>query len=414
MRFLLFILRFIFGSVFIISGFFKLVDPVGTGLIVKEYLNLMHIGFLSFGAIPFGMIQSVLELIVGIAVFMRMRMKLFSLIGLILTSLFTVITFFLLIFNPLQDCGCFGEAIYLTPLQTFIKNIVLSVCIIPIFLYRKKFRRVAPVEAEWTFLGVYGVIAVSISLYSLIRMPVADFGNFKTGTNISVKLDEVSGDYLMETAFIYEKGGKTKKFKIDELPDSTWTFVNSIDISNNKKHRAPFDFSVSDMNGRYFTDALISTQIPTFFCVITDLQRFSSTKRWKELVTISEGIKSLGGDFIVLSTSTPEEIEEASSSAGSALSFGFADYKTLISLQRSNGGYVYLNDAIVIKKWSKGKLSPDAAAKVMSMDSEIVMSRDIIKRQLIYEISIVAIFFSIILMRYICGIIYGRRQKFFA
>ena len=94
LRVLMFLLRLIFGVTFILSGFFKLTDPVGTGLIVEEYLRTMHMGFLTFGSVPFGMALSLLEFLIGIAVIMCVRMRVASTAGFIMTAFFTVLTFF--------------------------------------------------------------------------------------------------------------------------------------------------------------------------------------------------------------------------------------------------------------------------------------------------------------------------------
>lgn len=415
MRVLMLFLRFIFGLTFIISGFFKLVDPVGTGLIIKEYLGLMHLGFLSFGAVYIGMAQSILELLIGIAIFMRMRMKIASLLGLILTGVFTLITLFLAIFNPIQDCGCFGEVIHLTNWQTFFKNLILLACIVPIFLYRNKFRRVAPIAAEWSFLNVYAVLALIVTVMSYLRMPAVDLGNFKTGTNIFVKLDEAAQDLKLETVFIYSKDGRQKEFGLDNLPDSTWTFVKSVDISKKSSERAPFDFSVYDAGGNYFTEELLVSQTPVILSIITDFDKYSSDKRWNKVISIADAVEEGGGEFIILTSAAPSHVEETLAPYIEAfpIHIGYSDYKTLISMQRSNGGYIYMDDAQIIKKWYNNGLSPKEASEVISKDSEMVMSRDIIKRQLIYEISIVAIFLTIVLMRYIFSLVYGRKQKFF-
>lgn len=75
LRVLMFVFRMLFGIIFILSGFFKLTDPVGTGLIVDEYLRILHLGFLDFGSVAFGMVLSVTEFLIGIAILMCVRMR---------------------------------------------------------------------------------------------------------------------------------------------------------------------------------------------------------------------------------------------------------------------------------------------------------------------------------------------------
>ena len=171
LRVLMFILRLLFGVTFILSGFFKLTDPVGTGLIVEEYLNALGLGFLRFADVPFGMVLSLVEFLIGIAVLMCVRMRVASTAGMVMTVFFTVLTFFMAVFDGIQECGCFGQAVHLTMWETFFKNVVLLVCIVPVFLFRKKFKPVAPVAAEWAFLGTYGLLALLCAVYSYINIP---------------------------------------------------------------------------------------------------------------------------------------------------------------------------------------------------------------------------------------------------
>src|SRR5574344_441029 len=409
MRLFLFILRFIFGIVFILSGFFKLTDPVGTGLIVKEYLNAMHFNFLSFGAVYFGMALSLLEFLVGMAVFMKMRIRVASFFGLIMTAFFTFVTLILVIFNPIQDCGCFGEAIHLSNMQSFIKNLVLLACIVPIYIFRKSFRRVASIPAEWIFLGIYGVAALLLSSYSLVKMPVVEFGNFRVGSDISVKMDDASQNLEFETLFIYEKEGVQKEFSLDNLPDSTWTFIDSKDASKKiKDTRAPFDFSVMDKDGNYVTNKILFSDKAVIAVIVTDLDGFLESKASDNLFSLSKSVNSSGGVFLLITSESPYTVSE--SGIGDSIKVAFSDYKTVISMHRSNGGVIYINDAIVVKKWAKGNLSPKGASRIIKEDADMVMSKDIIKQQLIWEISIVVIFLSIIMMRYICGMVYGQKR----
>lgn len=409
MRLLLFIPRFIFGIVFILSGFFKLADPVGTGLIVNEYLNVMHLGFLSFGAVYFGMFLSLCEFVVGIAVFMKLRIKTASLVGLILTSFFTVVTVFLVIFNPIKDCGCFGEAIHLTNMQSFIKNLILLACIIPIYIFNSRYRKVASVSAERVFLSIYGGAALFMSIYSLCRMPVAEFGNFKVGEDISVKMDDAAQNVEFATVFIYEKDGVKKEFSLNEIPDSSWTFIDSKDKSRkNRNVKAPFDFSLSDKDGHYVTDRFIYNDKPIIAIAVTDWNKFFKKIDKFNIYSLADSVKKYRGEFIIVTSDSPSNVAE--SGVGDSINVVYSDYKTVISMHRANGGVLYVNDAIVVKKWARGTLSSENAVKIIKSDADAVMAGDIIKQQLIWEISIVVIFLSIILMRYICGMIYVSKR----
>ncbi len=414
MAFLLFIARIIFGTVFIISGFFKLTDPIGTGLIITEYLNAAHVGFFAFASIPVGIILSVTEFITGISILMRLRMRFFSWVGLVLTCFFTLLTLILALFNPIQDCGCFGEAIHLTNWQTFYKNIILLLCIVPIYLYRKKFRRVAPAMAERTFIGCFALIALTSSLISYFTMPFIEFGDFRTGTNISIKLDDNEVEKEFNTVFTYRKEDVFKEFTLDDLPDSTWTFVDSKTSSSSYFNELPFSFDVRNVRGDYITDSIVNSHKPQILMVISDISRFTHKGRWKKVSSIIDSVRFHGGDANFLTTGYDEDVKNAidrdSTLADHVL---FADYKTLISLCRSNGGVVYLNDGMIVKKWYRSGVSARKVGEVIREDPDEVAARVKISQQLFYELSILFVFISIILFRYVCGIIYGKKPNLF-
>ena len=138
MRYLLIFFRLTVGLVLLFSGTSKLIDPVGTSLVVKEYLAAMHLGFVSGASGLFGVLLSLVEFVTGLALVMRMRMKIASSVALGLLSFFTLLTFWVWLFSPIEDCWCFGEAIHLTNFQTFLKSIILLIFIIPIFLKKKQ------------------------------------------------------------------------------------------------------------------------------------------------------------------------------------------------------------------------------------------------------------------------------------
>ena len=117
---------YVAGLAFVISGFLKLLDPVGTGFIMEEYFKFLHLGFLSGVSVAAGIVMSALEFILGGLMIVRFKMAFTSVAVLVLMGFYLILTLLLAVFNPPMDCGCFGEAVHLTHLQTLIKNTVLS------------------------------------------------------------------------------------------------------------------------------------------------------------------------------------------------------------------------------------------------------------------------------------------------
>ena len=122
------------GIVFTISGILKLMDPVGTGLLMGEYFQFLHIGFMRRLGIAAGMFFSFLETFTGIALVTGVWRKAAAVSASVLTALFTLLTILLAAFDPPMDCGCFGEVLHLTHLQSLLKNIVLDLLLVFAFV----------------------------------------------------------------------------------------------------------------------------------------------------------------------------------------------------------------------------------------------------------------------------------------
>ncbi len=410
MRALLFIFRMIFGVTFILSGFFKVIDPVGTGLIVEEYLSILHLRFLRFIDIPLGIILSVTELVVGIAMVMGVRMRIISWVALILTSFFTVLTFITARYDLMIECGCFGEAISLTPWQTVWKNIVLTVCIIPIFIFRKRFHIVAPTIAAWSLLGTYAAIALGLALYSYFTLPLGDFGNFRSGSNIGELHDNVSDPGNYETMFAYTKDGETELFNLDNLPDTDWTYLSSETVYNGDEWDLLFDMTLTNTDGEIVTEGLINSNLPIYIAVVHRPGK-KSARYWDKLMTAKEMVGRYGGLMYVAAPAPHKVLDSLQQNLPAFPPVLYSDYKTLIAMIRSNGGVMYMQDGLVVRKWGARQFDEEVVESTMSRDSEEIMAKSTIYRRLFYESSVLLMFLVIIIFRYVCGIIYGKKYS---
>jgi len=392
MRELKIICRIIFGLVFIVSGTFKIVDPIGTSLIITEYLHSMHLAFLIGLSIPIGILLSTLELILGFCILIGLKMRVVSSVAMYLTSFFFLLTLYLALFNPISDCGCFGEAIHLTNWQTFFKNVILILCILPIFLSRKKFIPNTSIFIEWGVIVAIFLFASAISLHSLIRKPLLEFGTYKSGSDLAFEIDEANQNVEYKTTLIYKKDGEKKSFTMTNLPDSTWTFVNSKSEVIGKNGRDLFDFSLKDSEGNYITDYIISSNKPLFIEVISKIDKLNNKKFKDENRKLSNSIALNGGDFYYMSCENPEKVDTILPQGSKIL---YTDFKTLIAFHRSNGGVVYMNDATVVKKWAMGRLLPHNIKAILSEDYEVIIAKSNITHQLILELFFVLVFLVI-------------------
>ena len=344
MRYILFRMKrfcgFATGLVFFISGILKVMDPVGAGLVMKEYFKFLHLGFLSFSSQASGLAFALAEVIVGAGLITGVWKKTMALIAIGLQSVFTLLTLLLIIFNPEMDCGCFGEAIHLTHAQTFVKNISLLALLLIYYIPSNKLGETS--KKKYVSFGLVSVSSVLFALYSLLYIPMVDFTDFRPGT--MVNKETASGSEAYEAVFVYEKDGKEETFTLEELPDSTWTFVRTQTLATGQKADQPARISIYDSNGNYADSLLTDGK-----SIVVSVYKEKISKKEQDRITrFLDNVAAAGFRPILLSASVAFDSEY----------LYFCDYKTLITLNRSNGGATYIDDGYIIRKWAK-KTLPD-------------------------------------------------------
>lgn len=373
MRFLRGLCRVIFALTFIVSGSLKLLDPVGTGLIVKEYLDFMHLDFLVPASVLLGIALSTFEFVIGICILSGLRIRIVAWAALILTAMFTCITLYLMLYNPISDCGCFGEAIHLTNTQTFIKNLVLLVLAILIFIWRKRATRLAPAWFEWTLVGLFALVGASVAVRALATIPQVDFTAYRVGNSLDELALENQARY--ETTFIYTKDGHTEEFTLDNLPDESWTYLDSRTVQTGGSTRmAQVDFQLERTEG------------PLLAVTVYNPEALLPEKR--ENIDYFRKSALLHGHDIVVYGPTDE--------------FVTADRKSLMTLNRSNGGAVYFNDGVIVAKWANSELRDADLDSVLNEDPDVVILRHRIREQLYVSILIAGTLLLLVMVRILC------------
>ena len=191
----------IFGLVMLAGGLLKLMDPIGSQLVIESYLNFCHLSFLRFASMHLAFFFNLLECFVGAAMIAGAWTSGIRWVALGLMSFFTLLTLFLLILNPSMDCGCFGEIVHLTHLQSFLKNVVLLLLWAGAFMptrkvFRQHIRR--PIIVGFTF-----AVMVAFGIMSYRHLPMLDLTDLRTGTELAegrVSLLGADGAYHDEEA----------------------------------------------------------------------------------------------------------------------------------------------------------------------------------------------------------------------
>ncbi len=343
---------FIAGFVFYISGILKLLDPVGAGLVMDEYYNFLHLGFLGFSSKVVGALFAFAETAIGAALITGIWRKMTGLVAMIFQGFFTLLTLILVIFNPEMDCGCFGEAVHLTHMQTFLKNLVILLLLSCSFI---PFRGLGkPRKKKFVSFGLVTASTLAFTVYSWMYIPLVDFTDYKVTSRLqAAEVMAVEEEDIYEAIFIYEKDGEQKEFDLMHLPDSTWTFVSTETRMKEEYQDNTIALSIYDSEGNY-QDALAAEGK---VMVISVYDPDINVKKWDAITTLVQNVSETGFKPLVLVAGTSEDVPEGLSDEVKDNLY-FSDYKTLIAMNRSNGGVVYFSDGYLIRKWAR-RTAPD-------------------------------------------------------
>ncbi|MEM9338856.1 MAG: BT_3928 family protein [Bacteroidota bacterium] len=340
------IARFAVGGLFIFSGLIKVNDPVGTAIKLEEYFEVFAYDIAPFfewfvpAALFLSVFLSVLEVVLGVALIIGYRIKItaWTLLGMIV--FFTFLTFYSAYFNKVTDCGCFGDAIKLTPWQSFQKDIVLLVLIGIIFWKRNDYQSfLSPLLRELKMITV-SVVLIGIAIYAIRHLPFIDFRAYKVGNNIP-SLMKVSAPLKYE--YTVEKEGKTYTF--EKYPsDPGYNYIGS-KLLNPEAQPKITDLSVWNDDGDFTDDLLTGTKLAI---IIHDVDKVSLKKidRIRNLT-----FRNPNYETWILTSSGAQKFEKFRHEQQLGAPYFFADATVLKTVVRSNPGIWLIKDGTVMAKW---------------------------------------------------------------
>ena len=368
------------GFVLFVAGVLKLMDPVGTSLIVGEYMNFLHLGFLRALSGAAGEFFALSEALLGICLVTGVFRRFTAIAVSVLLGGFTLLTLILWIFNPAMDCGCFGEAVHLTHFQSFAKNVVLCL-LLAAALFPLRGIGTAKKRKYVTF-GIVSASVVAFAVYSWLYIPMLELTPFNLSSRLYAATDEsdyAENEYV--ATFVYEKNGKQGVFALDKLPDSTWTYVETRTVrkQDHITENSYPQLSFSDRDGNLRDTLAVGDNV-----LVLSVPRVEkmSVSGWEKLLKTAQAASEAGFRALLLVAGSPESAEKAMAGAGLsgddagrlAEYMYFADYRTLVSLNRSNGGAVYFNGGTLVEKWAFCNLPGyKALKKIVRKDKTEVM-----------------------------------------
>ena len=354
------IARLIVALTFILSGFVKAVDPLGTQYKLNDYLAAMGLGQLvpDFVTLGFSVLLSATEFMLGICLLFAIQRRLTSKITLVFMVVMTLLTLWLALTNPISDCGCFGDALVLTNWQTFWKNVVLLAAAIIIWRWPTDMPRAISINNQWIVFNFSVLFILFIAVRCLYYLPLFDFRPYHIGANIQqgMEIPEGAPQPQFETTFILEKDGQRQEFTTDNYPDSTWTFIDSKTVQTATGYVPPIhDFSILTDEGDDITEEVLENEGFTFLLVSPHLENADDSQL--DLINqIYEYSKEQGYPFYCITASTDRAIDRWKDMTGAEYPFCSTDEITLKTIIRSNPGLVLLKQGTVFRKWSHNNL----------------------------------------------------------
>lgn len=353
--------RIVLGAVFVFSGWVKAEDPWGTIFKLGDYFaawgmnppsEMLVIG--SFGLSAF-------EFILGVMLITGCFRRVVGWLTLATMSVMTLLTLYIVIADPVSDCGCFGDAIKLTNGQTFAKNVVLTAIAVIPALYNRRCRTLYTARIQWlTLVATWAYIAV-IQLIGYLWQPAVDFRQYKVGAN----LPEMVAGHDDGVRMIYEKDGVQQAFAVDSLPDDSWTYVTR---EQHDSHAAGLAIFEGDDD---VTDEVLAQEGPQVLLTVSDPERLGMA-RSSMINRLARYVEARGGSMLVLAGGDYDAALRWKSAEGIVPDVYSVDDTDLKSMARGEPAVIYLDNGVI--KWKRALFSlsprfPEDRANVNALDS---------------------------------------------
>lgn len=346
---------------FILSGYVKAVDPLGTQYKIHDYLVAAGMSDIVPDAVTLGasVLLAAAEFCAGVLLLFAIHRRTVSRLVLVFMAVMTPLTLWLAVADPVEDCGCFGDAVVLTNWETFAKNVVLLACTLVVFRRPMMMVRFISKTNQWIILNYTVLFILVSSVYCLYYLPILDFRPYHVGADIrkGMEFPEGAEQPQFETTFILEKNGTRKEFTVDDYPDSTWTFVDSRTVQTAAGYVPEIhDFYMQTLDGEEdVADKILDEEGYAFLLISPHIEQ-ADDLNFGDIDMIYEYCMDHGYSFRCLTASSGDAIQRWRDITGAEYEFLHADETTLKTVIRSNPGLVLLKHGVVLWKWSHNDL----------------------------------------------------------
>ncbi len=353
--------RIFVGCLFIFSGFIKANDPIGFSYKLDEYFELFHMPFLIPLTVYMAMGICVLEIALGVMLLLGEFMEFTAWLLLLLIVFFTFLTGYSAITGAVSDCGCFGDALKLTPFQSFMKDLVLLVFILVIFIYRKQINPVFNLKWSKFHVSMAVLIPTLFTVYCYAYLPVIDFRAYKIGNNLREQMAFPLGgkrDSTVLTLVYKDKAsGSEQGYSMKELPfsDSVWManheFIkqdNKVIIEGDKPKIT--DFNIWSEDSPDITAEVLDDPNYRLWIISYDLTKASKSS-FEAIVKLTDECEKHGIKSVGLTSTDYAIMDPIRHEINAAFPFYYADQTVLRTMIRSNPGIMLMKGSTVMGMW---------------------------------------------------------------
>lgn len=359
------------GVFFIVSGLVKANDPIGLSYKMQEFFELWNEGFaqgsfvrntLQFfhdQSLTLSIIMIALEIVAGAALLVAWRKKAVLWLLLVLILFFTFLTGYAYLSGKFTNCGCFGDCLPITPLTSFIKDVVLLVMILFLLAGQRFIQPAFSRRMQVAVLGLSLVLSLVLQWYVLNYLPLADCLPFKRGNNIAEQMKPPPGSKpdSVVIKYIYEKEGQRFEWAATELPAdfSTYKYVDRVDRVVRKGNADPpiKGFSLLGVTGEDSTQQVLSQDKALLVYAL----HFKDARWIKGMNELVRTAKSTNVPVYVVSSSLNEGVKAFEAAGISGVQFFNTDFTIVRTVARTSPTILFLNRGTIIRKFSKKNIS---------------------------------------------------------
>ena len=365
----LYVARTVVGLTFILSGFVKAIDPLGTQYKIQDYLAAIppSLSLPDMLTLLMSVSLSMVEFTLGAFMLTAISRRVTARLTLLFMVVMTAVTVWIYIADPVKDCGCFGDVLILTNLETLLKNIVLLALAALVAWRPTHIGRLMSRSNQMLLGQMLMLTPVALSFWCLYDLPLIDFRPYHIGADIKagMEIPEGAEQPVFDTTFIMEKDGERREFTLDNYPDSTWTFVDSKTVTVKEGYVPPIhDFSITAADGEDITDMVLGREGYTFLLISPDLDK-ADDQNFGDIDQIYEFCQDNSIPFYCLTASTEKSQQHWQNITGAEYPFCMTDATTLKTMIRSNPGLMLLEKGVVRGKWSHNRLPETTELETM-------------------------------------------------